>query len=68
MYTHTPACVLARTAVINMKGARVLDQITQATDTRSENSNNRPPPNFFIGNKISNTGDYGPKAHMVGVG
>ena len=71
IYTHsdfrTPACVRARTAVISIKGASMLDQITQATDIRSEKLKKRTHPKFFIGNQNSNTGDYGPKAHRVGL-
>ena len=69
MYTHsdfrTSASVRARTAVINVKRASVLDLLSQATYIRSEKFKKQTPPNMARGNQISNAVGTGLKAHSV---
>ncbi len=70
MYTHTDFCTSASvrtcTAAINMKGARVLNLISQATYIQSEKFKKRTPPNMARGIPISNAVGTGPKAHSGG--
>ena len=70
MYTHsdfrTSASVRARTAVINVKRASVLDLLSQATYIRSEKFKKQTPPNMARGNQISNAVGTGLKAHSGG--
>ena len=67
MYTHTTsACVHARTAARNVKGACVLALISQATHIQSEKFKKQILPNLARVNQILNVVGNGPEAHSDG--
>ena len=59
------ASVRARTAVINVKRASVLDLISQATYIRSEKFKKRTPPNMARVSQIENVVMNELKAHQT---